>query len=102
MDYLARADEKLNRPEASKQNVSGFSRFHARIHDPMEKSIAIFITTYHEKSSKSIINDVMGKLARSLDQKNMPFAVLVGDHPVYKLYFELKSDSSQKFSNSSQ
>ena len=28
----------------------------------------------------------------------MPFAVIVGDHPIYKLYVELKSENPDKYS----
>jgi len=40
----------------------------------------------------------MCKLAKSTDEKKMPFAVIVGDHPVYPLLLELKSENATRFS----
>ena len=71
-----------------------FSGFQARMCDPVEKSTPIFHISYPENPSKSIINDFRDKLSKSIEVKKMPFAVTVGDHPIYKLYLELKSQTS--------
>jgi len=55
-----------------------------------EKSRAIYHMTYANPPSKTIVNDVMCKLAELIEEKSMPFAVIVGDHPVYVLMLELK------------
>ena len=65
--------------------------------NPVEKSTPIFHTTYPENPNKSIINDIMDKLARSVELKKMPFAVIVGDYPIYKLYIDLKSENPEKY-----
>ena len=39
----------------------------------------------------------MDKLARSVKLKKMPFAVIVGDYPIYKLYIDLKSENPEKY-----
>ena len=36
-------------------------------------------------------------MAKLIEQKSMPFAVIVGDHPVYKLILELKSENPHTF-----
>ncbi len=55
--------------------------------------------TYPNPPSKTILYDVMCKLARAVKDKKMPFAIIVGDHPVYELLLELKSENSKLFSN---
>ena len=74
-----------------------FLGFHARMCDSVEKSTPIFHMSYPENPNKSIINDFMDKLSKSIEMKKMPFAVTVGDHPIYKLYLELKSENPVKY-----
>ena len=78
--------------------ITYFTGFYARMSKPMEKSTPIFHTTYPDNPNKSIINDCMDKLSKAVVEKNMPFAVMVGDHPVYKLIVELKSENPLKYS----
>lgn len=47
--------------------------------------------TYHDPPSKTVVYDVMCKLAIAIGEKKMPFAIIVGDHPVYVLMLEMKS-----------
>ena len=53
--------------------------------------------TYPNPPNKTIIYEVMCKLAKSIQEKNMPFALITGDHPVYVLILELKSENSASF-----
>ena len=39
----------------------------------------------------------MDKLSKSVEVKKIPFAVTVGDHPIYKLYLKLKSENPVKY-----
>jgi len=90
---LAKAQDDQTRPKPEEQTVSGFSGFHARMSNAEEKSRPIYHMTYPNPPSKTILNDVMCKLA-----KKMPFAIIVGDHPVYVLMLELKSENEELFS----
>ena len=95
---LSRTNDDLERPEPHKQKVPGFAGFFAQMSDPVEKSVALYHMTYPEPPSKTILHDIMSKIARSIEQKNIPFTLVVGDYPVYKMILELKSENPTKFS----
>ena len=60
---------------------------------PVTKSRAIYHMTYPDPPSKTIIYNVLCKLAKSITEKRMPFAIIVGDHPVYVLMLELVNEN---------
>lgn len=95
---LARANEDRSRPTPEEQTVPGFSGFQARMSNADEKSRAIYYMTYPDPPSKTVINDVLCKLAKAIEEKEMPFVIVVGDHPVYVLMLELKCENPDKFS----
>ena len=95
---LARAEDDRTRPKPEEQTVPAFSGFQAKMSNADEKSRAIYHMTYSNPPSKSILCDVMQKLAKSIEEKKMPFAIIVGDHPVYVLMLELKSENAELFS----
>lgn len=43
------------------------------------------------------MNDIMDKLSTIITTKRMPFAFLVGDHPVYVLITLLKAENPNKY-----
>jgi len=94
---LARAQDDRTRPKPEEQTVPGFSGFHARMSNGEEKSRPIYHMTYPNPPSKTILNDVMCKLTKSMEEK-MPFAIIVGYRPVYLLMLELKSENEELFS----
>ena len=94
---LARAQPDKARPKPEDQTVPGFSGFHAKMSQPVEKSRAIYHITYPDPPSKTILYDVMSNLAKSINEKKMPFAIIVGDHPVYVLMLSLKSENPTQF-----
>ena len=94
---LARANDDLKRPAVDQQKVPSYSGFQARMRQPVEKSTPLFHTSYPDNPNKSIINDCMDKLTKAVDEKKMPFAVIVGDYPVYKLMLDLKSENPSKY-----
>ena len=55
--------------------------------------------TYPDPPCKTILYDVMAKLSRSIKSKKMSFAVIVGDHPVYALMLEIKSENGELFAH---
>ena len=95
---LSRADNNLCRPHLKDQKVPSFSGFQARMSQPVQKSTPIFHTSYPENPNKSLVNDCMDKLSKSIEEKKMPFAVMVGDHPVSMLMLYLKSENTEKYS----
>ncbi|XP_071094997.1 protein crumbs-like [Haliotis cracherodii] len=95
---LSRAQDDLSRPKPEEQQVPGYKGFHANMSQPQEKSRAIYYMTYSDPPSKTILYDVMCKLAKSINEKKMPFAIIVGDYPVYLLLLELKSEKAVQFS----
>ena len=44
---------------------------------------AYYFMTYPEPTKKPVLNDVMMKIKKAIQRKSMPFAVVVGDQPVY-------------------
>lgn len=95
---LARAQDDRTRPKPEEQTVPGFSGFQARMSNADEKSRAIYHMTYPDPPSKTVLNNVLCKLAKAIEEKRMPFAIIVGDHPVYVLMLELKSENPLQFS----
>lgn len=53
--------------------------------------------SYNQPPNKSVVNDVMNKLCTIIAAKSMPFAFLVGDHPVYVLITLLKAENPNKY-----
>ncbi|KAK1902008.1 U3 small nucleolar RNA-associated protein 10 [Dissostichus eleginoides] len=95
---LARADVNGDRPVAAEQNIPSYNGFHAGLNMWQDKSKAYFHTSYNQPPDKSVVKDVMDKLVTIIATKHMPFAFLVGDHPVYVLITLLKAENPSKFS----
>jgi len=55
-------------------------------------SKAYFHMSYNQLPNKSVVNDIREKLSTIIATKQMPFAFLVGDHPVYILITLLKAE----------
>ena len=94
---LARADVTGERPATTNQKVPGFAGFQALISAPVEKSKAYYFMTYPEPPKKPVLNDVMMKIKKAIQRKSMPFAVVVGDQPVYTLLVEIKNEHPQEY-----
>ena len=48
---------------------------------------------------KSISHENIVSIIEVIEEREMPFCQLVGDHPVYKLIVELRNEDSGKFQN---
>jgi hypothetical protein len=88
-----------DRPDALNQNIPSYSRFHAGLNMDQGKSMTYFHMSYNQLPNKSVVNDVMDKLSATIVTKSMPFAFLVGDHPVYVLITQLKAENPDKYSD---
>ena len=53
--------------------------------------------SYSQPPNKSVVKDIMDKLTTIIATKRMPFAFLVGDHPVYVLITLLKAGNSDQY-----
>ena len=53
--------------------------------------------TYPEPPKKPVLSDVMLKIKGAIQRKSMPFAVVVGDQPVYTLLVEIKNEHPQQY-----
>jgi len=53
--------------------------------------------TYPEPSKKPVLNDVMMKINEAIIRKSMPFAVVVGNRPVYTLLVKIKNEHPQEY-----
>ena len=95
---LARADVHGDRSDAAAQTIPSFNGFHATLNSEQRKSKPYFHMTYNQPPGKSVVNDIMDKLAVIIATKRMPFAFLVGDHPVYVLITLLKAENPKKYS----
>ncbi len=60
-------------------------------------SKAYFHASYNQPPNESFVNDIMDKLSSIITTKNMPFAFLVGDQPVYILITQLKAENPIKY-----
>jgi len=94
-----RADTDGERPAANDQRVPSFAGFHALISDPVKRCKAYYFMTYPEPPKKPVLNDVMLKVKGAMERKRMPFAVVVGDQPVYTLLVEIKSEHPPEYKN---
>ncbi|XP_028404399.1 uncharacterized protein LOC114527028 [Dendronephthya gigantea] len=94
---LVRGKAEGGRPPPKQQTVPGFAGLQAMLADFVEKSKPYYFMTYPDPPKKSVLNDVMIKVNNAIGVKNMPFAVVVGDQPVYTLLVEIKSEHPQKF-----
>ena len=84
-------------PKPADQRVPSFFGFQDIIPAPTEKSKAYYFMTYPDPSKKSVLNDVMLKVTNAVKKKHMPFAVIVGDQPVYTLLVKIKNEHPQKY-----
>ena len=55
--------------------------------------------SYNQPPNKSVVNDIMDKLTSIIAAKQMPFAYLAGDQPVYVLITLLKAENPNKYCN---
>lgn len=97
LHVLARADVNGDRPDAAKQTIPSYNGFHAGLNAEQGKSKAYFHISYNQAPNKSVVNDIMDKLSTIIATKRMPFAFLVGDHPVYVIITQLKAESPNKY-----
>ncbi len=95
---LARMDMSGDRPDAAEQTIPSYNGFHVGLNMDQGKSKAYFHTSYNQPPNKSVVNDIMDKLSTIIATKHMPFAFLVGDHPVYVLITLLKAENPNKYS----
>ena len=94
---LVRADVNGDRPFVSEQKIPSFNGFQATLSSEQEKSKAFYYLSYDQPPTKSVLKDIMDKLTVIITEKNMPFAYLVGDLPVFILITELKAENSQQY-----
>lgn len=94
---LARLKTNGDRPNVAEQTIPSYNGFHANLNMEQGKSKAYFHTSYNQPPSKSVVKDIMDKLCNIIAIKHMPFAFLVGDHPVYVLITQLKAENPNKY-----
>ena len=94
---LARANNDGIRPSVTDQKVPGYAGFQACLSPPVECSKAYYHVTYPVPPTKSVIHDIMSKMNQAMDEKDIPYAVLVGDMPVYKHIMALKCENRERF-----
>ncbi len=94
---LARVDSNGDRNDATEQTIPSYGGFHASLNGKQGKSKAYFHMSYNQPPNKSVVNAIMEKLSTIIMTKNMPFAFLVGDLPVYTLITLLKAENPEKF-----
>ena len=61
------------------------------------RSKTYFRMSYSQPPNKSVVKDIMDKLTNIIATKRMPFAFLVGDHPVYLLITLLNAENPNKY-----
>ena len=88
---------KGDRPDAVEQYIPLINGFHAGLNIEQGKSKAYFHMSYSQPPNKSVVKDIMDKLTVIIATKRMPFAYLVGDHPVDVLITQLKAENPNKY-----
>ena len=96
---LARTDPSGERPSPENQTVPSYSGMQSCLLPHTSKSKPYYHVTYNEPPKKSVMNDIMEKLTKTMVEKFMPYAFLVGDLPTYKLIVEIKAENPTKYSN---
>ena len=94
---LARVDINGDRPIAAEQTIPSYNGFHAGLNMEQGKSKAYFHMSYNQPPNKSVVKNIMDKLSTIITTKNMPFAFLVGDHPVYVTITQLKAENPDNY-----
>ena len=79
---LVRSDVKDDSPGGAEQSIPFYNWFYAGLNMEQWKSKACFQRYYSQPPNKSAVKDIMDKLAITIATKRMPFAFLVGYHPV--------------------
>ncbi len=93
---LVRADVKDDRHGAAEQSIPSYNGFHVGLNMEQGKSKACF-HIYSQPPNKSVVKDIMDQLTITIATKRMPFAFLVGDHPVDVLSTLLKAENPNKY-----
>jgi hypothetical protein len=83
--------------DAAEQTIPSYNGFHASLNVEQRKRKAYFHMSYNQPPNKSVVNDILDKLSTIIATKRMPFAFLVGDHPVYVLITLLKAENPAKY-----
>jgi hypothetical protein len=86
-----------DRPDAAEQTIPSYNGFHTSLNVQQRKRKAYFHMSYNQPPNKSVVNDILDKLSTIIATKRMPFAFLVGDHPVYVLITLLKAENPAKY-----
>ena len=94
---LVRVDCNGDRPEVDQQHVPSYSGMQACLKPRFERSKPYYQSTYPEPPSKSVMNDIMLKLVQGMKEKEIPFALLVGDLPTYVHIVEMKAENTESF-----
>ena len=95
---LARLDNDRKVP-AENQTVRVFQvvGFQGTIQNVPVKSKPYYYLTLPKPPKKSVVYDVMCRVATMAKTKTMPFVLLVGDQPVYALIVQLKYGNQELF-----
>ena len=96
---FTRANSEGIRPSPSNQKIPSFNGFQATLHKEQEKSKAYYHKSYDQSPNKPVVNDVMDRQTKIMEEKKMPFSFVVGDQPVYTLMMELKAENPEKYKN---
>ena len=74
-----------------------FAGFQATIQNVPVKRKPYYYLTLPKPPKKSVVYDVMCRVATVAKKKSMPFVLLVGDQPVYALIVQLKYENQELF-----
>ena len=96
---LVPVDENGDRPDIAQQKIPTYNGFQASLRMSQGKCKAYFHMSYNQPPNKSVVNDVLHKLSVIITAKNMPFAFLAGDLPVYIIISTLKAENPTKYQN---
>lgn len=66
---LIRADHYGDRPKVSDQNIPSYNGFHATLSSEQGKSKAYYHMSYDQPPNKSVVKDIMDKLALIITEK---------------------------------
>ena len=94
---LTRITKEGDNIPSESQNTNSFAGFQALLCNQMTKRKPYYLLTFPKRPHKLIIYEIMPRVLKVIDEKNMPFVLLTGDQPVYTLIVQIRNENDGRF-----
>ena len=78
------------------QTIGFFAGFQSLLNDAVTKSKPYYWLTFPKPPHKSVTHEIMNRLLKVIDEKNMPFLILTDDQPLYTRIVQIRNENSDK------